>query len=209
MADVHRLNNYNLPGPLSPLGNNVMVKPNKVDDKSTGGLFLATEQGERPKDGVVVSAGPGKTHPDSGVLHPCPVKVGDLVMLNDFSGDKVEYDGEKHIFVNADTLLGYFEGRSATVAGFRPLRDRVLVAKEEVEEATASGIALAGAEEDDANSGEVVCCGPGRLDADAKLLAMSVTPHDHVMYDRYSGSELTLEDKKFKLVSEADCIAKW
>ena len=93
-----RLNNYVLPGPMRPLGNQVMVKLRKLDDKTTGGLFVPTADTEKPKEGIVVLAGPGSRHPDTGALVECPVKEGDLVLLSDYAGEKVDYNGESHIF---------------------------------------------------------------------------------------------------------------
>ena len=82
-----------------------MVKLRKVDDKTTGGLFVPTTEIEKPKEGTIVLAGPGKANPETGALIDCPVKDGDLVMLSDYSGEKVDYNNEQHIFTDADTLL--------------------------------------------------------------------------------------------------------
>ena len=55
---------------MKPIGNQVMVKLRKVDDKTTGGLFVPTAEIEKPKEGVVVLAGPGAPHPDTGEVVP-------------------------------------------------------------------------------------------------------------------------------------------
>jgi chaperonin GroES len=78
----YRLNNYILAGPLTPLGNNVLVKPSKLQEKTRGGLFVQNAACEASQNGLVVAAGPGRTHPGSGELHTCPVEVGDLVLLS-------------------------------------------------------------------------------------------------------------------------------
>ena len=83
----------------------------KLEEKTGGGLFVPTADTEKPKEGIVVAAGPGKVNAETGELIPSPVAEGDLVLLSDFSGEKVDYNNEKHIFVNADNLLGKFEVR--------------------------------------------------------------------------------------------------
>ena len=59
MDAEYRLNNYILSGPMAPLGNMVLVRLAKVDEKTTGGLFVPTAASEKRKEGTVVSAGPG------------------------------------------------------------------------------------------------------------------------------------------------------
>lgn len=73
------------------------MKLRRAEDKTGGGLFLATEEAERPKEGVVVAAGPGLPHPDTGKLLENPLKEGDLVLLSDFSGEKVDYNDQSHV----------------------------------------------------------------------------------------------------------------
>lgn len=204
-----RLNNYVLPGPMTPLGNQVMVKVRKTDDKTTGGLFVPTQEVEKPKEGTIVMAGPGRAHPETGAMMSCPVKEGDFVLLSDFAGEKVDYNGEQHIFCDADSLLGVFDDTSLSVASFKPLGDLVMVVSAEQETETSTGIALAGLEEEEGNSGEVVAVGPGRYAANGDLLAPSVAPGDSVMYARRSGTEATVEGKKYTIVSEEYCLVKW
>jgi chaperonin GroES len=204
-----RLNNYVLPGPMTPIGNQVMIKLRKVDDKTTGGLFVPTAEAEKPKEGVVVLAGPGSANADTGAMVTNPVKEGDLVMLRDFVGEKVDYNGEQHVFCDADSLLGYFEGSSLTVDAFKPLGDLVMVAMADMETETSTGIALAGMEDEEGNSGEVVAVGPGKHAANGELLTPNVAKGDNVMYVRHAGAEATVEGKNFILVPEADCFCKW
>ena len=68
--------------------------------------LCANSRHGQAQGGVVVAAGPGKQHPETGKLMPCPVKEGELVLLSDFVGENVDYNGEKHIFVDADTCSG-------------------------------------------------------------------------------------------------------
>ena len=217
-----------------------MVKLRKVDDKTTGGLFVPTADVEKPKEGTVVLAGPGKHHATTGSMVECPVKVGDLVLLSDYAGEKVDYNGEQHvrapprrvsrvprakrtfdthrmfvilwrrqIFCDADRLLGFFEGQSLDSATFKPLGDLVMVATADQETETSTGIALAGLDEEEGNSGAVVAVGPGKCADSGQLLPPSVAVGDSVMYVRRAGCEVTVADKQFVVVSESQCLAKW
>lgn len=205
----YRLNNYILPGPLEALGDQVLVKLRKLDDKTTGGLFVPTAETEKPKEGVVVAAGPGKIHPDTGKLVPSPVQPGDVVLMAEFVGEKVEYCGEKHMFVSCDVLLGAFDGGDVSVAAFRPFADRLLVSTAEAATETTTGIALAGLEEDENNQGEVIKVGPGRTSSMGEVCAPRIAAGENVMYKAYTGADAELDGKRFKVVFETDCVAKW
>lgn len=207
--EEHRLNNYIIPGPLRPLGNQVLVKLRRTEDKTTGGLYVPTAEVEAPKEGFVVAAGPGAVHPETGALMECPVKEGELVLLSDFTGERVEYDSQKHMFLDASSILGKFPEKSVTAEGFVPLGDRVLVACAEAAKETVTGIAIAMDEEEDSNEGEVVAKGAGKTLANGDLKAVEIDLGEHVLFNKYTASETTLDGKRFKVVSEKDCIAKW
>ena len=161
-----------------------MIKMRKADDKTTGGLFVPTGEVAVPKEGSVVLAGPGRTNPQNGDMMECPVKVGDLVLLSEYTGEKIDYNNEQHIFCDADSLLGSFSGGSPTADAFNPLGDLIMVEMAEQETSTTTGIALAGLEEEESNSGKVVKVGPGRYAANGKLVAPTVTPGESVMFGR-------------------------
>ena len=188
----------------------VLVKLRKAQDQTAGGLFVAGSEVEKPKEGLVIAAGPGKTDPVTGKLLPNPVKEGDLVLLADFTGENVDYNREKHLFVDADLLLGSFANKEVTVSAFQPLGDRVLVEVAEAEQETATGIAIATADDaEEDNSGVVAAVGAGRINQNGDVQPVAVTVGESVMYARRMGVDATLEGKHFKVVSERDCLAKW
>ena len=194
---------------MNALNNQVLVKPRAVQETTGGGLFVPTSEIEKPKEGVVVSAGPGKTHPDTGNVLPCPVKEGDLVLMSDYVGENVDYNGEKHIFVDGDTLLGVYADKKLTIDAFEPLGDRVLVEIAEQATETTTGIALAGAEDEEANTGTVAAVGSGKFQPNGEKKAVGIKAGENVMYARYVGCETSLEGKRFMIVQEKDCLAKW
>ena len=90
----------------------------------------------------------------------------------------------------------------------RPLADRVIVEPLEGEEKTAGGILLPETAKEKPQEGLIVAVGPGRWDEDGKKrVEMEVALNDRVIYSKYSGSEVKIEDKKYLILSEKDIIA--
>jgi chaperonin GroES len=89
----------------------------------------------------------------------------------------------------------------------RPLGDRVLVEPTEREEMTASGIYVPETAKERPQEGVVVAVGPGRKDDDGKLILMDVKKGDRVLYAKYGGTEVKLEDKKYLILKETDILA--
>jgi len=89
----------------------------------------------------------------------------------------------------------------------RPLGDRVLVEPIEREEITASGIYVPETAKERPQEGMVVAVGPGRKDDDGKVIPMDVKKGDRVLYAKYGGTEVKLEDKKYLILKETDILA--
>jgi chaperonin GroES len=89
----------------------------------------------------------------------------------------------------------------------KPLADRVVVEPIEREEMTASGIYVPETAKEKPQEGKVVAAGPGRRDEDAKYILMDVKVGDRVLYAKYAGTEVKLEDKKYLILKESDILA--
>jgi len=89
----------------------------------------------------------------------------------------------------------------------RPLGDRVLVEPTEREEMTASGIYVPETAKERPQEGVVVAVGPGRKDDDGKVIPMDVMKGDRVLYAKYGGTEVKLEEKKYLILKETDILA--
>ncbi len=90
----------------------------------------------------------------------------------------------------------------------RPLADRVIVEPLDQEEKTAGGILLPETAKEKPQEGVIVAIGPGRWDEDGKKrLEMEVALGDKVVFAKYSGSEIKLNDKKSLIMSEKDILA--
>ncbi|MCC8141525.1 MAG: co-chaperone GroES [Lachnospiraceae bacterium] len=87
-----------------------------------------------------------------------------------------------------------------------PLCDRVVLKQLEAEETTKSGIILTSASQEKPQEAEVIAVGPGGL-VDGKQVEMLVKPGDKVIYSRYAGNEVKLEDEEFIIVKQNDILA--
>jgi chaperonin GroES len=89
----------------------------------------------------------------------------------------------------------------------KPLADRIVVEPIEQEEVTAGGIILPETAKEKPQQGTVVAAGPGRIDEDGKRVAMEVKVGDRVLYAKYSGTEIKLNNKKVLILRESDILA--
>ena len=89
----------------------------------------------------------------------------------------------------------------------KPLADRLVVEPIERDEVTASGIYVPETAKEKPQEGKVVAAGPGRKDDDGKRIPMDVEKGDRVLYAKYAGTEVKLEDKKYLILKEGDILA--
>ncbi len=89
----------------------------------------------------------------------------------------------------------------------KPLGDRLVVEPIEREERTASGIILPETAKEKPQEGNVLAVGPGRRDEEGKRIPMDVKKGDRVLYAKYAGTEVKLDDKKLLILKESDILA--
>jgi chaperonin GroES len=199
-------------GPLEPVANYILVKIDDGIDATKGGVFLPDQAKEKPSAGIVVAAGAGKAHPDTGVVVPNPVGEGDRVLYGKFDGTSVKYCGEDHQLIKDDDILLSWAGdASMTLGEVKCVADNVLVQVTKVEEETASGIALAAgvSEQTRTTSGVVVKTGTGRVAADGASVPVPVEVGESVKFKDYAGADIRLDGEDYIVVRVPDCLAKW
>ena len=89
-----------------------------------------------------------------------------------------------------------------------PLGDRVVVKPTPKEEMSKGGVILPDTVKEKPQEGEVIAVGPGRLSEDGTRIAMEVKLGDRVIYARYAGTELRLDDEELIILRESDILAK-
>jgi len=90
----------------------------------------------------------------------------------------------------------------------QPLADRLVVKPIEKEEVTKGGIILPDTAKEKPQEGEVVAIGPGRLSEDGKRIAMDVKVGDRVIYAKYGGTEIKIDDEELVILRESDILVK-
>lgn len=90
---------------LKPLGDRVVIKAAAAEEKTAGGIILPDTVKEKPVEGTVVAAGPGKVA-DDGKAIKMEVKVGDKVLYGKYSGTEVTINGEEYLIMRESDIFG-------------------------------------------------------------------------------------------------------
>ena len=89
---------------IKPLGDKVVLKPAKVEEKTESGIILPGSAQEKPHQGTVVAVGPG-ARDDKGNHIPLDVKEGDRVIYGKFGGVDLKYDNEEYVVLSEKDIL--------------------------------------------------------------------------------------------------------
>ncbi len=93
---------------VRPLHNRIIVQRIKEEEKTAGGIIIPDTAKEKPTEGKVIAAGPGKRD-EKGHLIAMDVKKGDRVLFSKYSGNEVNLDGEEHLIISEDEVLAVLE----------------------------------------------------------------------------------------------------
>ena len=92
---------------MRPLHDRVIVKRIEEEERSKGGIIIPDTAKEKPQEGRVIAVGPGKS--EDGKTVKLDVKAGDRILFSKYSGTEVKLDGEEHIIMREDDILGVIE----------------------------------------------------------------------------------------------------
>lgn len=93
---------------LKPLADRVIVQPKEAEEKTKGGIILPDTAKEKPVEGTIVAAGPGKVA-DDGKTVKMEVKVGDKVLYGKYSGSDVTIDGNEYLIMRESDIFAIIE----------------------------------------------------------------------------------------------------
>lgn len=96
---------------------------------------------------------------------------------------------------------------TATKKSLKPLQDKVIVQKLEPEEKTSGGILLPDSAKEKPQEGKVIAVGPGIVDDKGQRKPMDVKEGDHVLFAKYSGTDVKLDGQEYLILSERDILA--
>ncbi len=93
---------------IRPLQDRIIVKRIDEEETTKGGIIIPDTAKEKPQEGKVIAVGKGKLN-DDGKLQPLDVKKGDRVLFSKYSGTEINIEGEEHLIIREDDVLGICE----------------------------------------------------------------------------------------------------
>ncbi len=93
---------------LKPLGNRVLLRHLEGEEKLKGGIILPDSAKKKQEQAEVIAIGPGKKDAN-GNLIPISLKIGDIVLIEKYSGQEVHLNDEKYVIARADDLIAVIE----------------------------------------------------------------------------------------------------
>ncbi len=93
---------------IRPLQDRIIVKRVEGEEKTKGGIIIPDSAKEKPMEGEVIAVGSGKVL-DNGEKAVPEVKAGDRVLFSKYAGTEVKIDGEEHLIMREDDILGIIE----------------------------------------------------------------------------------------------------
>lgn len=207
----NKLDGIEISGDLTPMSNSLLVKVKEALAETKGGLYIPDNAKERPTEGLVISAGPGRIHPETAIQLDIAVKAGQSVMYGQYDGSELRYnDAEHQLIKDDDALLVYPAGEEAGIDNVQPVKDQVLVKLPIKEAASESGIIIStGENEKRADYGEVVKVGPGRQAGNGQYMKIQVSPGDGVRFRDFAGTQVKLGGTEYLVIRAYDILAKW
>ncbi len=93
---------------IRPLQDRVIVKRTEEEGKTKGGIIIPDSAKEKPIEGKVIAVGGGKVLENGKKVAP-DIKAGDRVLFSKYAGTEVKIDGEEHLIMREDDILGVIE----------------------------------------------------------------------------------------------------
>ena len=84
---------------IKPLADRVLIEPKEAETKTAAGIYIPDTAKEKPQQGTVVAAGPGKKD------EPMVLKAGDTVLYGKYAGTEIEYEGEKYLVMRQSDVV--------------------------------------------------------------------------------------------------------
>jgi chaperonin GroES len=93
---------------IKPLNDRLLVLRTDKEEKSAGGIIIPDTAKEKPMEGTVVAAGPGRLG-DDGKRTPLEVQKGDRILFAKYAGTEIKIDGVEHLFMREDDILAVLD----------------------------------------------------------------------------------------------------
>jgi len=94
---------------VRPLNDRIIVKGIAEEETTAGGIIIPDTAKEKPQEGKVIAVGAGRR--EDGKIIPVDLKTGDKVLYGKYAGTEIKIDGEDHLILREDDVLGVVEGK--------------------------------------------------------------------------------------------------
>jgi len=108
MVQTQTKEKQNLNVKFKPLGNRVLVRRLEQEERLKGGILLPDTAKKKQEQAMVIAIGTGKKD-KGGNLIPIPVKVGDIIIMEKYSGQDIKLDDEEYVILKADDIIAIVE----------------------------------------------------------------------------------------------------
>eukprot|EP00518_Triparma_eleuthera_P001556 CAMPEP_0182456926 /NCGR_PEP_ID=MMETSP1319-20130603/2630_1 /TAXON_ID=172717 /ORGANISM="Bolidomonas pacifica, Strain RCC208" /LENGTH=241 /DNA_ID=CAMNT_0024655283 /DNA_START=41 /DNA_END=766 /DNA_ORIENTATION=- len=210
-SSTYTLDGRAISNPVEPTNNFILVKLDEAADETDGGIILTKKAKQKVTSGTVVAVGPGRSHPDSGILMKVFVEAGEKVIYGQYDGTEIDYQGSKHTLIRDSDVLVKYTGEALTTDNAQTINDKMLVKVESNEQETAGGLLIAPTAQKSsrASVGEVVAVGPGRAAMNGEVIAMEVSRGDMVKFRDFAGNDVKIGDDDYTVITMNDCLARY
>lgn len=182
---------------VKPVGDRVLVRVDKEEVKSIGGVLLPASVRNKPTAGSVIALGDAKQ-----------VQMSDKVVYSKFAGTEIEVAGQEHVLLKEEDVIGVLSA-SGKISQLRPLSDRIIIKTAQAADKSAGGVLLASESSEKPTFGTVVAVGEGREDEETKqVVKPNVAVGATVLYSKYSGTEFEEDGEQYIVVREGDVLAQ-
>lgn len=206
----NKLDGINIDGNLTPLSNNLLIQVRVAADSTKGGLFIPDNAKERPTEGLVVAAGPGRVHPETGVQLTIAVNAGEHVIYGKYDGTEMKYNDANHQLIKDDDVLLKYSGEELLFDTCEPVKDQVLIRLPSKEASNSAGIIIQSLDsKEKIDYGTVAKVGPGKQAGTGVVIAPNVAPGDGVRFRDFAGSDVKIEGLEYRVIRGYDILAKW
>lgn len=93
---------------LKPIGDKIIVEPEKEEEKTKSGIVLPDTAKEKPQKGKVIAVGPGKIL-DNGQRSPMEIKEGEIVIYSKYAGTEIKIDDKEYLILSDRDILAVLE----------------------------------------------------------------------------------------------------
>lgn len=94
---------------IKPLDDRIVVRPLDAEEVTAGGLVIPATVREKPQEGEVLAAGPGRFNSAGTARIPTGIKPGDIVLYGRYGGTEVKHDGEQYLMLTAADVMALIE----------------------------------------------------------------------------------------------------